>query len=357
MPAYISLKHNCRRFQSTWVPDPRVPISERFKVIPHPPDEWDHLDLDTYEGIRRKRSTKKTHRNNSSWSPKGQEETPENADLKNQKRSSMDVPAESPSESLLESCGSALTEFHLSTPDMPLSTSASTEIATIVNKTTSGPSDKESVGNVLVEKAKPRGEPSTEGIPTNRCGSSQQSAATTLQGDDMQDLKSKEKKPVKALAQRSTPMARPMRGPIMLVPRPADWKPKAKPVKEKRPLVVTPVDCSGCGMSLLGTSAYACIFPTCHVLFCRRCACQMNQHWDDGGVCGNLAELKKKLILEKGGPEADALRAASVKEAEAAAIAARPKKGVATGAAIAKMLMARQREQQAFAERWGRSLD
>jgi len=318
----------------------------RNKIIPHEPDEFDHLDLDTYEGIRRKRSTKRMHRTNSSWSPTGNEETAEDANLKHQKRNTMDG-----SDVLLPASPSSM--ISQDRPSIAPSCFAPAPAEAVFAKMAAGEAPaKKTMGSAPAEGTKTCGEPSTEGISANRYGSSQ-SAATTLQGD-MQGCRDKQKESVGTSSQMSPPMCKPM-GPIMLVPRRLDWKPKPK--EEERPLTAKPVDCSGCGESLLGSSAYACIFPTCPVLCCRRCACLLHLHWDDGGVGGHIQDLKTKLILEKGGPEAEALRAATAAEAEAAAVAARPKKGVATGAAIAKMLVARQREKLSFSDRWGPTRD
>jgi hypothetical protein len=105
------------------------------------------------------------------------------------------------------------------------------------------------------------------------------------------------------------------------------------------------VECSGCAAPLQGSTAFACIFPTCEVLVCHPCATLLTKHYDDGGVYGDINELKRKLAMP-GTP--------SDEEEEAVK---RPKKITAFGAEWMRKMREHNREKQEFANRWGRSLD
>ncbi|KAF8253445.1 hypothetical protein K440DRAFT_679489 [Wilcoxina mikolae CBS 423.85] len=108
------------------------------------------------------------------------------------------------------------------------------------------------------------------------------------------------------------------------------------------------VECSGCGTQLQGSTAFACIFPTCEVLVCHQCATLLTKHYDDGGVYGDINELKRKFGMPGSSSDEDD---------EVATLKPRPKKITALGAEWMRKMRERNREKQEFANRWGRSLD
>ncbi|KAF8536450.1 hypothetical protein BDD12DRAFT_850679 [Trichophaea hybrida] len=108
------------------------------------------------------------------------------------------------------------------------------------------------------------------------------------------------------------------------------------------------VECSGCGTQLQGSTAFACTFPTCEVLVCYHCATLLTKHYDDGGVYGDINELKRKFGMPGSSSDEDN---------EVAALKPRPKKITALGAEWMRKMRERNREKQEFANRWGRSLD